>query len=134
MEQIKLFKIRKIITIIVGLVGLIILPFYILDLFLKFDLNSYFLFIGFLLFPQMIIGYWSFNKYFIRFDNQFIEWYFPGMKERKGEILTGTTSELKTNRRRVTMTNGNKKIEILTDGLWDRDKDLICKKLKEYYQ
>jgi len=134
MEQIKLFKLRKkIITIAIGLIGLIITLLYILTLFTEYGLRGNFSFIGVILLIQMILQYRNFNKFYIHFNKHQIKWNFPGMNEPKIVDLSSTSFEISKNWKGVILSNDNQKIDISTNGLWDRDINLIYHKLKEYY-
>ena len=99
MKQIELFKLRKIISIIIGLFGLIITLLYILILFTDYGIRGEFSFIGVILLFQ----YRNFNKFFIHFDKNQIKWNFPGMNEPKKIDLSSTSFEI-SNRKRKSMT------------------------------
>jgi len=133
MKQIELFKLRKIISITIGLFGLIITLLYILALFTDYGVRGEFSFIGVILLFQMIFQYRNFNKFYIHYDNHQIKWNFPGMNDPKIVDLSAKSFEISKNWKGVILSNDSENIDISTDGLWDRDKNLIYKKLKEYY-
>ena len=133
MEQIKLFKLRKIISITIGLIGLLITLLYILTLYTDYGVRGESSFIGVILLIQMIVQYRNFTKFYIHFDKHQIKWNFPGMNEPKIVDLSSASFEISKNWKGVILSNENQNIDISTDGLWDRDKNLIYQKLKKYY-
>ena len=133
MEKIELFKANKIISMVIGLFGLALILLYVLSFFTDYEIGDTFPFLGFMLFFQMIVQFKNFNKYFIHFDQKHINWYLPSMTEPKSIALTDTTFEFSKDWKGLSIINGTDKVEISTDGLWDRDKNLIYEKLEEYY-
>ena len=133
MNQIELFRLRKLISITIGLFGLIITLFYILTLFTDYGIRSEFSYTGVILLIQMLYQYRSFNKYYIHFDKNQIKWNFPGMNEPKTVDLLAKSFEISKDWKGVILRNDNENIMISTDGLWDRDKVFIHNKFKEYY-
>lgn len=133
MEKVKLFKLRKILSIIIGLVGIIITLMYVLALFTNYGSRGEFSFMGIILLVSMGYQYRTFNKFYFHYNKQEIKWNFPGMSEPKKVELSKNSFEISKDWKGIILINKNQSIEISTDGLWERDKKLISKRLTEYY-
>lgn len=133
MQQIELFKYRKVISLTTGIISILILLLYVIDLWFGWELMSPYSIFSILLIYELVYQYCNFNKFYIHFNKTIVEWNFPEMNNPKSENMTENAFEINENWKGILIKNGTKKIEISTDGLWDRDKHIICKKMKEYY-
>ena len=132
MNKITLHKLKKTLLIpIMGGVGVVLL---INNLFsANSSSNPFTIGSGITLILQAIFFYYEYKKHFFRYSTTRIHWKFSSMEEESNITLTADRYNLSTDWKSIKLKSEEQEIEILTDGVPNRTKKEIYKKLKMFY-
>lgn len=130
MIKVPLYSTRKIITLVLGSIGVIGIIFNLLNLFgLQTEWSA-------AIFPVLLINfyqYFIFKKQFFHVSKDFIEWKFPDLKTPKKVDLTSNTPEINYTWKGITIKDGEALHEISLDGLWKKDRKKIQAAMEEVF-
>jgi len=130
MIKVPLYANRKIITLVLGSIGVIGIILSVTNIFgfrAEWSAGVY---------PVLLLNfyqYFVFKKQFFHIDNESIEWKFPDFKKPKRIEIKSDTPEISFNWKGINIKDGTEFYEISLDGLWKKDRKKTQAEMQEVF-
>lgn len=131
MIKVPLYAIRKKLSLILGLIGLIGIIIITND---YFNSRSEFSIGIFAVLLFNLYQYFVFKKQFFHIDKKFIEWKFPDLKDPKKIEIQSEQPEFNFSWKGISIKDNRQLHEISLDGLWKKDRKKIQSIIEKVFE
>ncbi len=130
MKEASLFKFRKIVYILYGLMGLLLIALY---LFSSISTEAHSFSLGIIFITSCFLNFYQLRKFYFKYDEKSIVWKLPNGDEENQIDLSEENYSVSRNWKGLTFTNENHSFDISLNYLWKGERKRLARELQSFY-